>query len=161
MIDIIRDKQTLANIGKDWNNLVRFHNSPLLCHEWFMAGIEAFHEHDDLCIAIVRSKDCFNAIAPLVVVNKKGIKRAELIGSSFLFEPLTLLHRDKQSLTELLRVITNLKIPVYLRKIPALKNFSENSLSVPIFKGIMGNDHHVARRRDRIRMLGHQRYFKG
>lgn len=118
MIELIRDRETLANISNEWSELADSFGTPLLSHEWFISCAESFYNENALCIVVARSNSKMVAIAPLVIIRSRGFEHLELLGSSFLGEPSGLLYYDDNSLKELIKSVLKLRRPLFLHRIP-------------------------------------------
>jgi len=137
MIKIIRDRISLGGLKEEWNNLAKIFASPLLCHEWLASCAEAFHQDNDLRIVIVRSNGKIDAIAPMVVIKKRGVEYLEFLGSSFLYEPCNLIYRNHESLRILLNQMIKLGHPIYLNRIPSDSPIINLLSDFPRSKGIL------------------------
>jgi CelD/BcsL family acetyltransferase involved in cellulose biosynthesis len=117
MIEIIRDPIEIQSLANVWNELAEHFKTPLLRHEWFTACTEAFCKPGQLHVVINNSGRGVDAIAPLVLVQNHGLKRLELLGSSFLGEPSGLIYKDEESLEELINNIIKIGKPVILSRV--------------------------------------------
>jgi len=118
MVEVISNQQSLAPLKEQWNALANLQQSPLLAFDWFVSCIETIHAADPLRIVVVREGDKLYAIAPLCVVQKKGIATLELIGTAILYEPSGFLYADQPSLQRLLDGIIQLGLPLDLLRLP-------------------------------------------
>jgi CelD/BcsL family acetyltransferase involved in cellulose biosynthesis len=112
------------------------HGSPLLTHEWFLSAWEAFHAEDELSIVLVLKDSMVAAIAPLVLVKRKLVKRLELIGAACLYEPCGFLFETIADLEELLIQVTGLGLPLLLQRIPGDSALGDLFRRLPKRKGI-------------------------
>ncbi len=117
MIEIISDRQTFISLGKQWDRLAEQFETPLLGHEWFLSSIKAFHQGDTLHVVLIREAEEIVAAAPLVLLQRNGIPRLELMGTAHLHEPCGLLYRDEEALTRLVNILIELKYPLVLERI--------------------------------------------
>ena len=85
MIEVIKDKEVLAEIADAWNLLEGTFQTPILTHEWSFSCANAFTEKDDLRVVIVHSNSKVNAIAPLVVMRRGHFEYLELLGNNYGF----------------------------------------------------------------------------
>jgi CelD/BcsL family acetyltransferase involved in cellulose biosynthesis len=118
VIEIIRDRISLDNLKGEWNNLSKKFDSPILSHEWIATCAKVFYKEKDLHIIVIRSNGKINGIAPMAVCKKKGIEHLEFLGSSSLYEPCNLIYENNESLTDLLKNLTQLRIPIFFNRIP-------------------------------------------
>ena len=116
MIEIVRDKKTLAAIANEWNRLANPFGTPLMCHEWFVACAEALHADGDLCVVVLRSSDRAVAIAPLALARRHGIEYLEFLGGSVLYEPCGFLYDSESTLFKLLEAVLTLRRPLVLQR---------------------------------------------
>src|SRR5438876_71112 len=100
--EIIRDKEGMRALAEQWNALADVFNAPLLRFEWFEACAEAFCLPGKLSIVSVTRGGRILAIAPLVLEQRFGYERLELLGAAVLCEPSGFLYRDEESLSELI-----------------------------------------------------------
>lgn len=116
MIEYIENTAGLRSLSDDWARIERRFGSPVLSHEWFLAGASAFCPPYRLKIAVRRHNGKVDAIAPLAV-RKDLISRLEVLGTTILTEEGGFLYDDSESLSELVDSITKLKMPVFLRRL--------------------------------------------
>jgi CelD/BcsL family acetyltransferase involved in cellulose biosynthesis len=119
VIEIVRNKEELKRLEPEWNRLARPLATPLALHDWFFCCVESFYKEEQIHIVVVRQGERIAAIAPLVKVEQNGVDTLELIGISFLYEPCYLLYENVDALYTLLNAILKLRMPLFLRRIPA------------------------------------------
>ncbi len=117
MIEIINDPIKIQSLSNIWNELAEQSKSPLLRSEWFSGCAEACCQSTTLQLITNHSEGAVNAIAPLVLVKKRGFKILELLGTSFLYEPSGLLYKDEEALEELINAMIKIGKPVVLSRI--------------------------------------------
>jgi CelD/BcsL family acetyltransferase involved in cellulose biosynthesis len=118
-LEVLRDLTSIAALAADWNRLADHAGHPLLRHEWILSCAEALHPERDLRVVVVESGGRVRAIAPLVVVERQGVRSLELIGAGALKEPSGLLYDHVSFLPSLATGMTALRMPVALRRVPA------------------------------------------
>ena len=104
-----------------WNRLSEQSGSPLARYEWYEAGARAFYSPDDLLISVLFDRNSAQAILPLASRRLGGIRYAEMIGSSTLFEPAVFLYEDRDVLEEVVRHLVASGNPLKLTKLMASK----------------------------------------
>jgi CelD/BcsL family acetyltransferase involved in cellulose biosynthesis len=117
MIEIIRDPIEIESLANVWDDLADHFKTPLLRSEWFDACAKAFCQPGQLRVLINKSRRGIDAIAALVLVQKRGLGRLELLGTSFLFEPSGFIYKDNEALEELMNSIIKMKKPVMLSRL--------------------------------------------
>jgi CelD/BcsL family acetyltransferase involved in cellulose biosynthesis len=117
MIEIICDPGELHSLEHVWNELADGTKNPLLRYEWFAACAEAFCQPGQLWVAVSRSKNGINSIAPLILKRHNGITSYELLGASKLYEPSGCICKDETSVEELIRDIISSGRPAYLGRL--------------------------------------------
>jgi len=73
-------------------------------------------EHE-ISLYYYENNNDIKAIAPLILIKRHGLKQFEIVGSSFLYEPIGFLYKDKNALINLFRGLINIKIPIILQRI--------------------------------------------
>lgn len=117
MTEVISRLRDLRDLADEWNLLPGACQHPLLRHEWFLSGAEAFHAEESLRVVTLRKNGRLCAIAPLALVMRHGIQRLELLGASTLHEPSGLLYDGAGSLAELCEAITFLPQATMLQRL--------------------------------------------
>lgn len=118
-VEIIRSRGALEALAVEWDALADSMGTPLLGHAWFLSCSEAFYREDELFVVTVRVRGVLVGIAPLVAVERAGIRRLELMGVSYLYEPSGLLYRSEEGLDALVRAVVNTGRPVVLSRLPS------------------------------------------
>lgn len=119
----------ISHLKTDWNRLADLKKNPLSSFEWYAAAARAFHTRDKLYIFCVFDDDRLVAAAPLYrSSNFFDRYRLQLIGSSALYEPTSLLYETAAALTTLAQSIINSGYPVMLSRL-VLDTEAGNSLS--------------------------------
>ncbi len=116
MIEYIESLAGLQSLADEWTNIERRFGSPVLSHEWFLAGASAFCPPYLLKIVVRQEDGKVRAIAPLGV-RKDLISRLEVLGTTYLTEEGGFLYEDAEALTELVDAVTQLKMPLFLRRL--------------------------------------------
>lgn len=119
MLKFTSDIASFHHLERDWNALADRMRQPLLRHEWFLSGIEAFCRASDLRVATLESGGRVRAIAPLVAVRRGALRWFELIGAARLYEPADFLYDEPEQAALLARELVAARAPLNLRRIPA------------------------------------------
>ncbi len=119
MIETIDTLAGLEGIAEEWRALARGFSSPLLQHEWFVAGAKAFCPPDELNVMVKRVDGKITAIAPLAFVNGLTKGRLEILGTEVLCEPSGLIYEKEAEAAELIDHIIALRKPTVFRRLPA------------------------------------------
>jgi CelD/BcsL family acetyltransferase involved in cellulose biosynthesis len=114
-LDIIRTPSDLPVIQSSWDALATSMGSPMLSYPWFYASSMAFGGRSPLYVMTLKDKkDNIRAIAPLG--RKESMPpRFELLGSSILREPSSLLYTDPVALRVAIQKMLDLNQPITLR----------------------------------------------
>ncbi len=105
----------------EWNRLSEQSRSPLVRYEWYEACAAAFYSPDDLLISVLYDRSSAQAILPLAGRRIGGIRYAEILGSSVLFEPAGFLYENRDALKEAVRRLVALGNPLKLTRLMASK----------------------------------------
>ena len=119
MIEVIDTLAGLEHIAEEWRSLAQIFSSPLLQHDWFMAGAMAFCPPDKLSIFVKRVNGKLTAIAPLALTKKYTKGRLEILGTETLCEPSGLIYGSESEVAELIDHIIALRKPTVFRRLPA------------------------------------------
>ncbi|MDE3056858.1 MAG: GNAT family N-acetyltransferase [Bacteroidota bacterium] len=117
-VEIVNDAREFSLLAGEWNLLAQKFQSPLLSYEWFAACADAFCPPAKLLFVVLRLKGEMAAGAPLVLVRTDGVERLELLGTSLLREPSGYVYRDEESLQRLLAIITAMRKPMIVGRLP-------------------------------------------
>lgn len=125
MTEVIKSLHGLRELAEEWNLLPGACQHPLLRYEWFLSCAASFHPETNLRVVVLRDHGRIRAIAPLVLVKRRGIQRLEILGSTQLYEPSGLLYDNTDSLEEICSLLTQLRYPIILQRLveaPILAN---------------------------------------
>ena len=102
-----------------WDGLAASAGTPLLAFDWFHSCAVTIHADDALRIIVVYEDDEVRAIAPLVVADRSGRRRLEILGTMTLYEPTGFLYASKESLAYLMRIALRQRLPLCLLRVPS------------------------------------------
>ncbi|MBE7414090.1 MAG: GNAT family N-acetyltransferase [Deltaproteobacteria bacterium] len=126
--EVITGADGLRALATEWDSLAARQKNPLASHDWVLSCVEAFGDAMPPRVLVIRKGGMAAAIAPLGVTGKK-LKRLEVLGAPFLFEPgALLLDGSDGSPAALLKALSRAGYPSLLRRLPAseaLKAFRE------------------------------------
>jgi CelD/BcsL family acetyltransferase involved in cellulose biosynthesis len=117
-VDVVTSLAGVEALASEWDILAESIGLPMLSHAWVLACASTLYREDELQVITVRVRGALAGVAPLVARDRAGVKRLELIGSSYLGEPSGLLHDSDEALHELVPAILNASRPVVLSRIP-------------------------------------------
>lgn len=117
--EVITGEDGLRALATEWDSLAARQKNPLASHDWALSCVEAFGEAMPARVLVVRKGGMAAAIAPLGI-NGRKLKRLEVLGAPFLFEPgALLLDGEDGSSAALLKALSETGYPALLRRLPA------------------------------------------
>ncbi len=117
-VDIITTYRGIELLAGEWDVLADSIGTPTLSYAWVSSCAKALYHNDQFFVVTVRRNGVLCGIAPLVVVERAGIKRLEFIGVSYLSEPSGLLYSTQEVLDILAAAIIKASYPVVLCRLP-------------------------------------------
>lgn len=117
MLEIVRDLSRLEAMADAWQELAVHNQVPMLSHEWTVAAARAFGKKAELAIFALWDGPRLRAVAPLGVFRSGLSQRLQSL-SHEVREPESLLFRDRVSLQELLRAVTQYGPALSLAGVP-------------------------------------------
>lgn len=116
--DVLRTVADMERIAADWDVLAARWGTPVLKADWFLACAETLYDESALRVIVVRYHGGLCAVAPLVLVKRRGVEWLELLGASVLYEPTGLIFDGSASLRYLVKTIMGFRIPTVFDRIP-------------------------------------------
>jgi len=114
----IVELQDLDQLSGAWDRLARKSGSPIQQYIWAKACAEAFGDRYSLQVLALGPRDRPVAIAPLAR-RRRPLASVELLGVHDLREPMDFLYANRAAATSLARTLTELRIPLSLKRFPA------------------------------------------
>jgi CelD/BcsL family acetyltransferase involved in cellulose biosynthesis len=105
MLEIVRDLSRLEAMSEPWRGLSVHNPVPMLSHEWTVAAARAFGKKAELAIFALWDGPKLRAVAPLGLFRSGFSQRLQFLAQE-VYEPESLLFRDRASLMELLSAVT-------------------------------------------------------
>ena len=115
---IIQGVDALDEVAAAWDLLATSSGSPMQHYAWARAWAEVTSGPDVELHIIVLGQPHPTAIAPLVR-HSEGPERLVMLGADELFEPMDFLFASPSALAELLSALLQLRLPVFLKRVPA------------------------------------------
>jgi len=131
-LKILHNRDELDDIASEWDQAVDSSNDsiPTQSYIWSLACADVFTGGLGLSIFFLESEQNSYAIAPLVYHSKHG-GFYTLLGVAELKEPSDLLYQDTPSLSALVSVLGNIKVPLFLDRIRG------DSITLPLIKSCL------------------------
>jgi CelD/BcsL family acetyltransferase involved in cellulose biosynthesis len=117
-VNIIRSFQGIELLAGEWDMLADYVGMPTLSYAWVGSCANALYCNDQFFVVTVRRNGILCGIAPLVMVERAGIKRLEFIGVSYLSEPSGVLYSTEDVLDVIAKVIVRSAYPIVLCRLP-------------------------------------------
>jgi CelD/BcsL family acetyltransferase involved in cellulose biosynthesis len=116
---IIRTAEELSALQAEWNSSLPNDtwNNPILCHLWAQTYVDVYGPGAGLAIAVIRKRGA-TAIAPLLRPRTRR-HRLEFLSQREICEPMDFVYSDVSSLESLADIVSRLKYPLLLDRIPA------------------------------------------
>jgi CelD/BcsL family acetyltransferase involved in cellulose biosynthesis len=138
-LEVLSSAADLKRIEAAWASLLG--GSPLVTNTvpWYAnacAHVHAAASERPHVIALWRAER-LDAIAPLILSSKSGVRRYELIGTRTLYEPTAIAARDDEAASRLAGAIAGLKHPVVLTRLNAGDVFNDLFLSSARRRGLV------------------------
>jgi CelD/BcsL family acetyltransferase involved in cellulose biosynthesis len=128
---MLTDVPAIDSIADRWNILNASVGNPVGCHSWASASAAARGAARPLAVVAVEQGQDLVALAPLA--RRPGPRaRLELLGLHEIYEPTDFLYRDLDALEHLARALRQVRLPMFLWRIPA------ESPVVGALRGVLG-----------------------
>jgi CelD/BcsL family acetyltransferase involved in cellulose biosynthesis len=116
--EILSSDDEIARIAPAWDALAAEFGSPINSSLWCRHALRHAHGPvDKPHVVVVWNGDQLSGIAPLIVANRKGGRRIEIIGTKTLYEPVTVLAKSEVVAQALVNAVVALKLPVTLTRL--------------------------------------------
>lgn len=118
-ISIVASAEEMLKLREDWAVLSKLQRNPLLEFDWHYNCATTLHDNDAINVLVQRDdNDEISAIAPLVILDQGRGHWLEFLGVPRLYEPASMLFRDKSALQSLYRAVARSSHPVLLSRLP-------------------------------------------
>lgn len=132
---IINGIEALQHLRGPWSELERRALLPMQEFAWIEAAALTFASHGKIRFLIVTEGEAIKAVAPLVL--RRGNPYLEMLGVSTLYEPMNVVWTDDDALFCLTRALADLKLPLFLERIPLDSPLVESLMNAFRRRGVM------------------------
>jgi CelD/BcsL family acetyltransferase involved in cellulose biosynthesis len=116
-LEIVRNAQRFAAVAEAWDVLAASLATPLACHAWYSAALDAQHGHR-IALSVILVWDGIHLAAAAPLILDQAHVPARLIPiDGFVGEPFRLLYRDAETFASLIAACAGMRRPILFRRL--------------------------------------------